>query len=139
MKIFHLFLVLILASTISCKEKKPVIKPQEKKVASKEIHFICVNKCEGSGSDVAGNCPTCNTPYTHNQAFHNNEFLKNGPLKVPKIDLNSNPKTNASKSPAQNAFGVYHYICTNGCYGGAGSASKCTTCGLDLVHNQAYH
>jgi len=115
MKTFKIILIFIFAITISCKEKKTEIKQQEKKVAAKVIHYICDNNCENSGSDVAGNCPTCKTPYTHNLAFHNDDFLKNGPLKVPEFDLNSNPNSSASKSPAQNASGVYHYTCSNGC------------------------
>ena len=41
--------------------------------------------------------------------------------------------------PAQNAAGVWHYTCANGCAGGAGSAEGCATCGNVLVHNAAYH
>lgn len=136
MRLFKLLLISLLFITTSCKEKKPEIK---KKVTTKVVHYICANKCENSGSDKAGNCPTCNTPYTHNLAFHNNDFLKNGPLNVPKTNLNTTPNTNKSASPAQNASGVYHYTCTNGCNGGAGTATKCTSCGSDLAHNQAYH
>lgn len=139
MKTFKLFLLFMFVITISCQEKKPKIKQTEKKVTATVIHYICDNKCENSGSDVAGNCPVCKTPYTHNLAFHNNDFLKNGPLKVPKTNLNTNPTTKAPTSPAQNALGVYHYTCTNGCYGGAGTVTKCTSCGSDLAHNQAYH
>jgi len=141
MKTLHLILVLIVAITISCQDKKPEVKPIEKKVTAKVIHYICDNKCENSGSDVAGNCPTCNTPYTHNLAFHNDDFLKNGPLNVPKTNLGTPtaPNSNTSASPAQNALGVFHYTCTNGCSGGAGTAIKCVSCGSDLAHNQAYH
>ncbi len=139
MKSFHLLLILILVITTSCKDKQPEIKPIEKKVTATVQHYICTNKCENSGGAVEGVCPTCKTPYTHNLAFHNDEFLKNGPLKVESFDLNSNPNTTKTNSPAQNALGVFHYTCTNGCYGGAGTASKCTTCGTVLAHNQAYH
>ncbi len=41
--------------------------------------------------------------------------------------------------PAQNAAGVWHYTCNNGCAGGAGSAIACAGCGTTLVHNSAYH
>lgn len=34
---------------------------------------------------------------------------------------------------------VWHYTCSKGCAGGAGSAVNCNTCGTLLVHNQAYH
>ncbi len=56
------------------KETKPKTN-MNSKVAVK--HYICLNKCENSGSDNEGVCPTCNTPYTHNvQALHNDDFLK---------------------------------------------------------------
>lgn len=41
--------------------------------------------------------------------------------------------------PAQNASGVWHYTCRIGCPGGAGTATKCNTCGNILAHNTAYH
>lgn len=41
--------------------------------------------------------------------------------------------------PAQNATGVWHYTCSKGCAGGAGSAIPCPKCGTALVHNQTYH
>nr|WP_321221675.1 hypothetical protein [uncultured Psychroserpens sp.] len=45
----------------------------------------------------------------------------------------------ATKEPAQNANGVWHYTCIIGCPEGAGSATKCKTCGNTLVHNTTYH
>ncbi len=45
----------------------------------------------------------------------------------------------AKVEPAQNAEGVWHYVCPKGCKGGAGSASPCSVCGTVLKHNQAYH
>ena len=125
--------------TISCQDKKTDNQQKVKKVTAKVKHYICANKCENSSSDVAGICPTCNTQYTHNQEFHNDKFLKNGPLNVPKTNLNTKPATNTTPSPAQNSLGVYHYTCPNGCNGGAGTTAKCVSCGSDLVHNQAYH
>ncbi len=41
--------------------------------------------------------------------------------------------------PAQNAAGVWHYTCSNGCAGGAGGAGTCATCGNALAHNTVYH
>ena len=41
--------------------------------------------------------------------------------------------------PAQNASGVWHFICPKGCKDGAGSAIACAHCGETLVHNQGYH
>lgn len=47
--------------------------------------------------------------------------------------------TPTNAEPSQNASGVWHYKCSKGCAGGAGSAVSCETCGLPLAHNQAYH
>ena len=47
--------------------------------------------------------------------------------------------TPPTAEPAQNAAGVWHYTCGNGCKGGAGAAGTCGTCGGTLAHNQAYH
>jgi hypothetical protein len=145
MKNFPLILLsLSIFLFFSCKENKPNTLPKNdmsKTTVTK--HYICSNKCENSGGDVAGNCPVCNTPYTHNQAFHNGEFLKNGPIKVqsntPLPTSTTNNPTTTAIEPAQNANGVYHYTCKNACYGGAGTAINCNSCGELLVHNTAYH
>lgn len=137
MKAINFLLILITVLTISCKDKEPKIKV--KKETAKVVHYICANKCENSGSEVAGACPVCKTPYTHNLAYHNGDLLKNGPLNVPKEGLNTTTPTNPSASPAQNAAGIFHYTCTNGCYGGAATVGKCTSCGSDLAHNTTYH
>jgi len=44
-----------------------------------------------------------------------------------------------SEKPAQNAEGVWHYTCPNGCEGGGSSAVACEKCGTTLAHNSAYH
>lgn len=41
--------------------------------------------------------------------------------------------------PAQNAKGVWHYICSKNCPGGAGAQGTCPKCGAPLQHNTAYH
>jgi hypothetical protein len=140
MKALKLFLLFLIVATTSCEEKKPEVQKSKKETA-KVQHYICDNKCENSGGDVAGVCPTCNKPYTHNLAYHNNDFLKNGPLNVPKTNLGTTtqPTQNTNTSPAQNALGVFHYTCPNGCSGGSGSVENCVACGTQLVHNQAYH
>jgi len=113
-------------------------KKQEKVIVKNNVkHYICVNNCENSGGDVAANCPVCKNPYIHNVAFHNDEFLKSGPLNVPKNNQNS--QTENTTSAAQNSLGIYHYTCIKGCFGGSGTASNCTNCGTTLVHNQAFH
>lgn len=45
----------------------------------------------------------------------------------------------ALAEPAQNAAGVWHYTCSKGCAGGAGSAIACAKCGTMLAHNASYH
>ena len=47
--------------------------------------------------------------------------------------------TPPTAEPAQNTAGVWHYTCSNGCAGGAGSAIACASCGSTLSHNSAYH
>ena len=67
------------------------------------------------------------------------ETLK--PLEVidPTNPLNATTPNPTTLEPSQNAGGVWHYTCSKGCSGGAGSAVNCVTCGGLLVHNQAYH
>lgn len=138
-KLLSILLIFTLTFLTSCKEDKPKL-PIKSNVAVK--HYICANNCENSGGDVEGVCATCNTPYTHNQAFHNDDLLKNGPIKVqsntPLPNTNSNT-SNAVPEPAQNAQGIYHYTCKNACYGGAGTPTNCSVCGETLEHNTAYH
>lgn len=123
---------------ISCGEdKKKATKAAPKKIVE---HYICPDKHEGGGSAAAGVCSKCQKTLLHNQAFHNDELLKNGPLTVPSNAAGeSNAPTPAQTSPARNAAGVYHYTCKNGDAGGAGTAVNCKVCGELLVHNQAYH
>lgn len=145
----NLFLILLCNTLLilSCKEERQKLPRSEdpsststEKTAKKEIHYICNNNCENSGSDVAGNCPTCKTPYTHNVAFHNDEFLKNGPLKVEESTQGGAPASSGNTvAPARNNAGIYHYTCSNACAGGSGTAENCSNCGTLLVHNQAYH
>ena len=103
-------------------------------------HYLCPNGCGGGPS--AGTCPTCGTAYTHNQAWHN----QTNNTTIPSTQTNTtttNPTATATPTPptepAQNAAGVWHYTCNNGCAGGAGSAVACATCGQTLVHNTLYH
>lgn len=62
------------------------------------------------------------------------------------LDVSNSPTPTNAKTPnattpeaSQNAGGVYHYTCSNGCAGGAESAVNCENCGRLLAHNQAYH
>lgn len=111
-------------------------------------HYICPKGC--SGGDAAGTCSECGSAFAHNQAFHNQAF-HNQPTKSANTNeglspiiqkpagTTNNTTTSSTEEPAQNAAGVWHYTCSNGCSGGAGSALACAQCGSTLAHNQAYH
>ncbi len=105
-------------------------------------HYYCPNNCAGSGGDAAGSCPTCGTAYVHNDAFHNQTQTPNPVTTTQPLTVNGDgtavPNPEASL-PAQNAKGVYHYTCPNGCAGGAAGAGSCSGCGGALAHNSAYH
>ena len=95
-------------------------------------HYTCPNNCEGSGGATQVACPVCGTQYVHNQAFHAQTA---NPATTPQL----NSTTPVTPPAAQNAAGVFHYTCANGCEGGAGSAGSCATCGSALAHNAAFH
>ncbi len=84
---------------------------------------MCPNNCKGSGGTGPGICPVCGSAYQE-------------PLMY--IDPVTHMATPTHKE-AQNARGVYHFICPKGCPGGAGVAGNCATCGTPLEHNQAFH
>lgn len=142
MKLFKLIIVFAFLSIVACNSEKSK-KTSTKKVTTVQ-HYICDNKCENSGGETAGNCPNCNMPYTHNVAYHNNDLLKSGPINVksnatqPGVPTTTSTN-NRTPEPAQNANGIYHYTCSNGCAGGAGTTTNCNACGEVLAHNTAYH
>lgn len=98
-------------------------------------HYTCSNGCAG-GAAAAGNCATCGNTLSHNQAYHaNNNNANNTPATTP-----TNPTTTpTTQTGGQNAAGVWHYTCSNGCAGGGASAGNCSSCGNALAHNTAYH
>lgn len=98
-------------------------------------HFTCPNGCEG-GAGAAGPCPKCGATLAHNQSYHN----------AGQTTTAANPATTTQQTiqppaqePPQNASGVWHFTCPNGCAGGGGAVGPCTKCGATLEHNQAYH
>lgn len=103
------------------------------------FHYICPNNCEGGGGPGQGACPVCGTELVHNDAFHNNPGVPPDDVRMLNTPPELTPPTPPAGEPAQNAKGVWHYICTKGCPGGAGSATACASCGSTLVHNSAYH
>ncbi|MDY7396957.1 hypothetical protein UMM65_17050 [Aureibaculum sp. 2210JD6-5] len=139
---FILFSMILFFS--ACKDKtktlptktttpKPVaIEPPQN--ASGVWHYICSKRCAG-GSGAAGNCTNCGSPLLHNALYHGN--ANTAPTVAPTSGAPfANPPAAA---PSQNAAGVFHYTCSNGCAGGSGTAGNCATCGGALAHNQAYH
>lgn len=104
------------------------------------FHYICPDGHEG-GAASAGSCATCGKALVHNQAYHNQPANTGNANQSQTIDMSqlTPPQPAANSNSDQNAAGVYHYTCPNGCAGGAGSAVACASCGTTLVHNQAYH
>lgn len=125
-------------------------------------HYTCPNGCAG-GAGGATPCATCGTTLAHNQAYHaggntaTSPVIANpgpgdkgsitNPVITSPVTPNAQPgapaagipATTPTPEPAQNAKGVWHYTCPNGCEGGGGSATACAGCGTTLVHNQVYH
>lgn len=98
-------------------------------------HYTCRIGCPG-GSGIADKCNTCGNVLVHNTTYHD----KAPSLSTTNASPMMNPSTPPAKAePAQNAAGVWHYTCANGCAGGAGAAGTCGTCNGALAHNQAYH
>ena len=105
---------------------KTTVKTDQKKID----HYTCPKGHKGS--DKEGVCPDCSSPYVHNQAFHGKQILTFPPV-VSDTDKNK-------PAPAQNAYGDYHYICSNGhIEGNSGASGNCPVCSTKLTHNQSYH
>lgn len=154
MKFFKLFTLLLLSSVITfyacddntnavrkkAEEKLDVAVPPAPSNATKEPaqnaegvwHYICSKGCAG-GAGAAGSCATCGSPLAHNAAYHDNAGSTSN------NNTSTTPPDTPPASPAQNADGVWHYTCANGCAGGAGTAGTCSGCGGTLAHNPAYH
>jgi len=115
-------------------------------------HYTCPNGCEGGGGGATA-CTVCGTTLAHNTAYHASTSVNSGatnpttitsPSAIPSPGNTLNPTivpppTQATPEPPQNAAGIWHYTCSNGCAGGAGSATACSACGSTLAHNTAYH
>jgi len=97
------------------------------------LHYYCSTH-PTQGGDAQGSCPECGLALVHNAAFHNAGAATPAATAAGAL---ATPGT--TPEPAVNAAGVYHYTCSNGCPGGAGSQANCATCGNPLAHNAAYH
>ncbi len=107
-------------------------------------HYICANDCAGSGGPEDGTCPVCGSQYLHNDAWHNQPSMSTPNIQTiesmdPVVTFPGEDSPTPVSLGGQNAKGVWHYTCANGCAGGAGSAVACASCGATLEHNQAYH
>jgi len=111
----------------------PPTTPEPAQNADGVWHYTCSKGCAG-GAGAVGNCATCGGPLAHNSAYHANAANNTQPT-TPITP----PITPPTTEPAQNAAGVWHYTCSNGCAGGAGAVGNCATCGGKLAHNTAYH
>ncbi len=123
-------------------------------------HYTCPSGCAG-GAGSATPCAVCGTTLVHNQGYHaagattptttTNAGTNVGSITNPIVNGIGAPAVTpvapggaitpptTTPEPAQNASGVWHYICNAGCAGGGGSATACAGCGATLVHNSAYH
>lgn len=104
-----------------------------------EPHYKCPNNCTGGSGPAKGSCPVCGTEMAHNAAYHSAASTTSPTTTSPAAPALNTNTVNTTTTSAQNAAGVFHYTCSNGCAGGAASAVACSTCGSTLVHNTAYH
>jgi len=122
--------------------------PEPPQNAAGVWHYTCSNGCAG-GAGSATACATCGSTLVHNQGYHAASATPTTPTTIGApaagataatgLPTTITPPVQTAAEPPQNAAGVWHYTCTNGCAGGAGSAVACATCGSTLVHNQGYH
>jgi hypothetical protein len=114
---------------------KPVEPPQNAKGI---WHYTCSKGCAG-GAGSAAPCAKCGTVLAHNTKYHGDV-----PTPAPSTSVTSTPGQTATPptpkpEPPQNAKGVWHYTCADGCAGGAGAISPCAKCSKPLAHNPVYH
>jgi len=140
----YICIVLLLSLSISsCVERgKPLEKEDtsletEPATSKKNIdHYTCPNGHKGA--DGKGTCSECNSVLVHNVAYHGNKLAIPNQQIVDPFTTNAGA-TNSKPSPAQNAYGDYHYTCPKGHAGGSGKDDNCVTCNTKLTHNQLYH
>lgn len=127
----------------------PTTTPEPPQNAAGVWHYTCVNGCAG-GAGAAGKCASCGGDLTHNTAYHDTPAGAGAgaspltSITPPIANTTTSPITTTTTTttqtePAQNAAGVWHYTCPNGCAGGAGDTAKCPGCGTMYTHNSAYH
>ena len=103
-------------------------------------HYTCPAGHVGGGGDAAGKCSVCGAELAHNAAYHNQPAQTQPQTITPDPANNTTqPQITPTTEPAQNAAGVYHYVCSAGHPGGSGTMDNCAVCGAQLVHNDKYH
>lgn len=101
-------------------------------------HYTCPKGCKGGGG-AAGPCGKCGSTLAHNAAYHGPQQQAQPTAGNVTVPATATSSTTPKVEPPQNAKGVWHYTCSKGCAGGAGSATACAKCGATLAHNAAYH
>jgi hypothetical protein len=114
--------------------------PEPAQNAAGVWHYTCPKGCAGGGGSAVA-CATCGTTLAHNAAYHPPASTTTPPTNATSLPEGITPIPNPTQTaePAQNAKGVWHFTCSSGCEGGAGSAVACAKCGKTLAHNQTYH
>jgi hypothetical protein len=101
-------------------------------------HYTCSKGCAG-GAGTAEPCAKCGTLLAHNTKYHGDTPAAAPTAAAPNANQPAAPSPTPKPEPPQNAKGVWHYTCADGCAGGAGATSPCSKCNKPLAHNPAYH
>lgn len=113
-----------------------------KKYDENSSHFVCPNRCKGSGSEMKLNCPVCGTEYVHNENSpgHREEMARNAEQQK-NIEVKVGDKT-VNVAKGDDYEHTAHYICPKECKGsGSEAPGNCSVCQTKLEHNQnaTYH
>lgn len=114
----------------------PAAKPTEPPQNAKGVwHYTCPKGCAGGGG-AAAPCAKCGTTLAHNATYHAADPAAAKPAAG---NTAATATATPKPEPPQNAKGVWHYTCPDGCAGGGGAAAQCEKCGKTLAHNTVYH
>jgi hypothetical protein len=113
-------------------------------------HYVCPDRCKGSGGDAPGKCPVCGKDYIHNDLFHQQSGnQQKAPVVTPNLNTGQNqinidntqkPKIDIEEWKKKGPEYLAHYVCPSYCKGSGGAEmGKCPKCGKDYIHNDVYH
>ncbi|WNW02501.1 heavy metal-binding domain-containing protein [Tenacibaculum sp. HL-MS23] len=76
--ILGVFVLGIMLTTVSCKDAKKETKTNETEEVAKKgkehtSAYVCPMHCEGSGSEMEGECPKCGMDYVKKEEHNANE------------------------------------------------------------------